>query len=150
MRKNKSKIIISSLAQKQLEKLGIYISQVEFHGEGSAFRTQTTMANARRSIVEVIENGQVIYEIITHVDEPTAFNPKATCPNPFLVRATLPPEIAEDVIANLEHYFETVWQKNHGAKTARIIFYTQNFRIVVSHYIGAFRSALELYLKFKK
>lgn len=41
-------------------------------------------------------------------------------------------------------------QKKTSDYLGKLIYYTQNFRIVVSHYTGAFRSALELDLKFKK
>ena len=68
-------------------------------------------------------------------------------PNSILLRATLPPEAAEDVIANLEFYYQTVWRKRHGTGAASAIFYAQNVRAILSHYAGVIRSTLELYLK---
>jgi hypothetical protein len=71
-------------------------------------------------------------------------------PNAILVRALLPPELAEDVVSNLEHHFQTVWLKKHGTKAAGTIFYCQIFRLIFSHYWNALRCILELYLKTKK
>lgn len=74
----------------------------------------------------------------------------ASKPNSFLIRATLPPDLAEEAIANLEHYYKTVWQLKHKSATAKAIFYLQNARIVSSHYATTIRNVVELYLKFKK
>lgn len=71
-------------------------------------------------------------------------------PSAILIRALLPPEFAEDVVCNLEHYFQSVWLKKHGTKAARTIFYCQIFRLIFSHYWNALRYILELYLKTKK
>jgi hypothetical protein len=71
-------------------------------------------------------------------------------PSAILIRALLPPEFAEDVVGNLEHYFQSVWLKRHGTKAARAIFYCQIFRLILSHYWNALRCILELYLKTKK
>ncbi len=68
-------------------------------------------------------------------------------PNPVLIRALLPPELAEDIIANLEHYYQSVWRKRHSGWAAKAIFYAQNVRAILGHYAGVIRSTLELYLK---
>jgi hypothetical protein len=101
-------------------------------------------------IVEVKVDDNRIIEIIQPMCKTDTLPPKPKVLNSVLIRATLPPEMAEDVIANLEHFYETVWKHKHGSKTAFTIFYIQNARVVFGYYLGAVRSALELYLKLKK
>ncbi len=73
--------------------------------------------------------------------------PNEQLPNPILLRVVLDPATAEDVIANLEHYYSSVWRKRHRPFTAKAIFYAQNVRVIFSHYGKVLRDTLELYVK---
>jgi hypothetical protein len=71
-------------------------------------------------------------------------------PSGFLLRATLPPEKAEDLIGNFEHFYETVWRKKHYAWAAKMVFYSQSIRAILGHHAETLKGTLELYLKLKK
>ena len=169
MIKSKSSIIISEMARAQLEELQ---RDMIANSKSQKLRSQllkfmkneiacqdfdlttgeekTDAYTVHYETVEVKVNEHRKIEIFKPIYKPNIRSRQPLGPNPIFIRAMLPPEMAEDAIANNEHYYESVLLKKHEAKTARIIFYAQNARIVMSHYIGSVRSALELYLKFKK
>jgi Trp operon repressor len=71
-------------------------------------------------------------------------------PNGFLLRAILPPDVAEDRIANLENYYENKLIKKHYRWSAKIIFHCQTIRVILGHYSSELKGLLELYFKLKK
>ena len=52
----------------------------------------------------------------------------------FLLDLLLPPDLAEERIASFHHRFETVWLKQYGPRTAKLIFYFQTVFTIFSYY----------------
>ena len=63
-------------------------------------------------------------------------------PSGLLLRMALPPDLAEEAIANFDHYYETVWLKHHSAGFARMVYASQSCLTLLAHYAELIKSVL--------
>jgi hypothetical protein len=67
-------------------------------------------------------------------------------PRGLWLRIALPPELAEEIIANFAHHYETVWIKEHPVRVARMIYAAQICRALLAHYSEALMEILGMWL----